>query len=128
MVTMTRRAIGIGWVAALVLAASGCGGGNGDSEEAGESADSGGCAEAKEELVSTVSERDRLFVDLQLDKAAKACASELSPGSEQACTTARADLAAAAAEDTAPPNVPERVESSVEACIGVTIKSTVPPP
>lgn len=128
MVTMTRRAFGIGCLAAIVLAVSGCGGGGGDGDEAGEGGSSGACAEAKEALISTVSERDRLFVDLQLDKAAKACADELSPGSESACTAARADLAAAAAEDTPPPDVPERVESSVEACIGVTIKSTVPPP
>ena len=121
-----RRTLGTLLVIALALAAAGCGGngdGGGDGAEAG-----GDCANATAELLSTVSERDRLFVDLQLDNAAKACAGELGPGSEADCTAARADLASAAEQETPPADVEARVDAAVEACVGQTITSTLPPP
>jgi len=121
---MTRRALWIGCVAALALAAAGCGGGN---DEGGADAVGGECDAAKAELLSTVSERDRLFVDLQLDNASKAC-TELTPGTEEACSTARADLADAASQETPPTDVEARVDSAVEACAGTTITSTLPAP
>lgn len=110
---------------ALALAAAGCGGNGGDDDgaEAG-----GACADATAELLQTVSERDRLFVDLQLDNAAKACAGELGPGSEAGCTAARADLASAAEQETPPADVEARVDAAVAACVGQTITSTLPPP
>ena len=121
---MSRRALGTALVAALALAAAGCGGnGDGDGAEAG-----GGCENATAELLSTVSERDRLFVDLQLDNAAKACAGELPAGNEADCTAARADLASAAEQETPPPDLEARVDAAVEACAGQTITSTLPPP
>jgi hypothetical protein len=113
-------------VLALVLAAAGCGG-NGD-DAAGDGGAGGGCEEAKAELLSTVSERDRLFVDLQLDKAAKACAEGADPGTEATCSAARADLAAAAEQETPPADLEARVDAAVEACIGTAITSTIPPP
>jgi hypothetical protein len=125
---MTSRLAGIA-LAALALAAAGCGGGDEGDGNGGEAAASGGCAAAKAELASTVSERDRLFVDLQLDNAAKACAGELeATGTPEKCSAARADLAAAAAEDTPPPDVEPRVDAAVEACVGTTITSTLPAP
>lgn len=118
-----RRVLGSLLVAALALAAAGCGGnGGGGGVEAGD------CANATAELLSTVSERDRLFVDLQLDNAAKACAGELGPGNEADCTAARADLASAAEQETPPADVEARVDAAVAACVGQTITSTLPPP
>jgi hypothetical protein len=116
-------------VAALALAAAGCGGSGDDgSGGAGGGEASGNCAEATQALFDTVAERDRLFVDLQLDEAAKACESELSPGTEAECTEARADLAEAASEETPPGDLQARVDAAVAACIGATITSTLPPP
>ena len=111
--------------AALALAAAGCGGGSDDGDGA---AAGGDCAAAKAELLSTVSERDRLFVDLQLDNAAKACAGELPEGTVKQCTSARADLAEAASQETPPGDLEPRVEDAVAACVGTTITSTLPPP
>lgn len=122
---MTRGVL-IPIATALALAASGCGGSGGADGGAG--AEAGGCEEAVAELVATVSERDRLFVDLRLDEAAKACVDEYEPGSDTECAQARADLGAAAAEDTPPANVEERAQAAVEACVGATITSTLPPP
>ena len=112
-------------VAALALAAAGCGG-SGD-DEGGEAA-GGDCAAAQAELLSTVSERDRLFVDLQLDSAAKACAGELPEGTVAKCTEARADLADAASQEAPPGDLEQRVEDAVAACVGTTITSTLPAP
>lgn len=109
----------------LALAAAGCGG-SGDDGAGG--AAGGDCETATAELLQTVSERDRLFVDLQLDNAAKACASQFDPGDEAACTAARADLASAAEQETPPGDLATRVDAAVEACIGQTITSTLPPP
>ena len=123
---MTTRAPAAlaGLVAALALAAAGCGG---SDDEGGEAA-GGDCAGAKAELLSTVSERDRLFVDLQLDSAAKACAAELSEGTVAQCTEARADLAEAASQETPPGDLEGRVDDAVAACVGTTITSTLPAP
>jgi hypothetical protein len=118
-----RRTLGSLLVIALALSAAGCGGNGDDGTEAG-----GDCANATAELLSTVSERDRLFVDLQLDNAAKACAGELDPGSEADCTAARADLASAAEQETPPADLETRVDAAVAACVGQTITSTLPPP
>ncbi|HUH14329.1 MAG TPA: hypothetical protein VML35_00430 [Gaiellaceae bacterium] len=118
---MSRRALGTALVAALALAAAGCGG-NGDGAEAG-----GACENATADLLSTVSERDRLFVDLQLDNAAKACAGELPAGNEADCTAARVDLASAAEQEAPPADLEARVDAA-EACAGQTITSTLPPP
>ena len=116
----------IALVAALALAAAGCGGGD---DEGGEAAGGGGeCAAAKAELLATVSERDRLFVDLQLDNAAKACAGELPEGTVVRCTEVRADLADAASQETPPDDLEPRVDDAVAACVGTTITSTLPPP
>jgi hypothetical protein len=123
---VTWRTIGIGVVAAAALAAAGCGGGDdgGDEQAVG-----GGCAAAKAELLSTVSERDRLFVDQQLGAATKACEGEFgADGTPEQCASARADLEAAAAEETAPPDLETRVDDAVEACVGTTITSTIPAP
>jgi hypothetical protein len=122
---MTWRAIGTGLLAAMAFAAVGCGGdGDGGEEAAG-----GGCDAAKGELLSTVAERDRLFVDLQLSNATKACEGELgTDGSTEKCTAARADLEAAAAEETPPPDLDARVGAAVVACVGTTITSTIPAP
>jgi hypothetical protein len=118
-----RRAIMVGWLAVLALAAAGCGGGDGEASAGGD------CAAAKSELGSTVAERDRLFVDLQLDNAARACAAELgNSGSVDACTTARADLADAASQETPPGDIDARIESAVQACAGTKITSTIPAP
>lgn len=119
-----RRTLGFLLVIAVALAAAGCGG-NGDG---GGGVEAGDCANATAELLSTVSERDRLFVDLQLDNAAKACAGELGPGNEADCTAARADLASAAEQETPPADVEARVDAAVAACVGQTITSTLPPP
>lgn len=121
-----RRLLLLGFVAALALAAAGCGGNGGDGD--GEAAGGGDCAAAKAELLSTVSERDRLFVDLQLDNAAKACAAELEPGTAAECTKARADLADAASQETPPEDVESRVDAAVAACVGTEITSTLPAP
>jgi len=121
-----RLALGPLLVAALALAAAGCGGNGGGAGGAG--VEAGDCANATAELVSTVSERDRLFVDLQLDNAAKACAGELRPGNEADCTAARADLASAAEQETPPADVEARVDAAVAACVGQTITSTLPSP
>lgn len=114
----------------LALAAAGCGGGNGSGGSGGdgEAAGGGDCAGAKSELLATVSERDRLFVDLQLDKAAKACVSESGKGTESACAEARADLADAASKEAPPPDLEGRVDAAVDACAGTTITSTLPAP
>jgi hypothetical protein len=126
---VTWRAIGSGVVAAVALAAAGCGGGDGDDGTGGEAAVGGGCAAAKAELLSTVAERDRLFVDQQLGAATQACEGELGTGgSADKCGAARADLEAAAAEETAPPDLDARVDAAVESCVGTTITSTIPAP
>ena len=126
---MTRRSIGIGWLAAaaLALAAAGCGGGGGGGGE--EASGGGACAEAKAELVATVAERDRLFVDQRLGQATAACAGDLpDPGNVEDCSAARADLEAAAAEATAPPDLDSRVDATVAACVDTKITSTIPAP
>jgi hypothetical protein len=124
---VTRRAIGIGWLAVAVLALAGCGGGN--RADAGRKAVGGACEAAKADLLSTVAERDRLFVDLQLGKATAACEGDLaSSGSVEKCTDARADLEAAAAEDTPPPDLDGRIDAAVESCVGTEITSTIPAP
>ncbi|HUP31711.1 MAG TPA: hypothetical protein VM184_01670 [Gaiellaceae bacterium] len=122
---MSRRALGTVLVGVLALAAAGCGGnGNGgDGAEAG-----GACEDATVELLSTVSERDRLFVDLQLDNAATACAGELAPGNEADCTAARVDLASAAEQEMPPADLEPRVDAAVAACVGQAITSTLPSP
>jgi anti-sigma-K factor RskA len=121
---MTWRPPAIVVLAATAVVAVGCGG-NGDGGEAS----GGACDVAKTGLRETVAERDRLFVDLQLDKATKACADELAAdGTTQRCTAARADLEAAAAEPTPPPDLDARVDAAVEACVGTTITSTIPAP
>jgi hypothetical protein len=124
---MNWRSIGIGLLAAAALAAAGCGGnGSGDG---GEEAAGTGCTAAKAELLSTVAERDRLFVDLQLGTATKACEGDLgTDGSAEECAAARADLEAAAAEETPPPDLAARVDAAVESCVGTTITSTIPSP
>lgn len=123
---MTWRAFAIVASAATTVLAAGCGG-NGDG--GGGEAVGGACTEAKTELRDTVAERDRLFVDLQLEKATKACEDELAAaGTTEKCTAARADLEAAAAEETPPPDLDARVEAAVEACVGTTITSTIPAP
>ena len=121
---MTWRAPAIVVFAATAVLAAGCGGSDDGGEAVG-----GACADAKTELLSTVSERDRLFVDLQLEKATKACEGEFeAEGTTEKCTVARADLEAAAAEETPPPDLDERVDAAVEACVGTTITSTIPAP
>lgn len=110
----------------VALAAAGCGGNGAEAE--GEPAGGADCAAAKAELLSTVSERDRLFVDLQLDNAAKACAAELEPGTAAECAKARADLADAASQETPPDDVEGRVDAAVAACVGTEITSTLPAP
>lgn len=128
---MTGRLLTAATAALLALAVAGCGGGNGSGGSGGDgeaSAGGGDCAGAKSELLATVSERDRLFVDLQLDKAAKACASEAGEGTVALCAKARADLADAASQETPPPDLEARVDSAVDACAGTTITSTLPAP
>ncbi len=123
---MRRRATGICCLLVATLAAAGCGGdGNGAAE-----ADAGaGCAAAKADLVATVGERDRLFVDQRLGQATAACAADLpDPGNVEACSAARAGLEAAAAETTPPADLDSRVESAVKACVDTTITSTIPAP
>lgn len=123
---MTRRAIGICCALAAALAAAGCGG-NGDGGD--EAVATGTCAAAKADLVATVGERDRLFVDQRLGQATAACAADLpDPGSVEACSAARADLEVAAAETTPPLDLDSRVESAVKACVDTTITSTIPAP
>lgn len=120
---MTRRLIGIGLLVTAALAAAGCGGGGGDA------APGGACATAKADLELSVSERDRLFVDKRIENAAKACADEYEePGTVEKCSPARADLEAAAAETTPPPDLAARIESAVAACVDTTITSTIPAP
>ncbi len=125
---MTWRALGCGLLAAAALAAAGCGGsGNGSDGE--DTTAGGGCAEAKASLESTVAERDRLFVDQQLAAATTACEGEFgADGTPAQCTAARADLEAAAAGATPPPDLAARVDDAVEACVGTTITSTIPAP
>jgi len=119
---MTLRVLAL---AVLAVVAAGCGG-NGDG---GEEASGGGCAAAKAELLSTVSERDRLFVDQQLGAATKACEGELeTDGTTEKCGAARADLEAAAAEVTPPPDLGARVDDAVAACVRTEITSTIPAP
>lgn len=123
---MTRHAIGICWLAAAAFAAAGCGGGGGDG---GEAAAGAACVDAKAELVATVAERDRLFVDHRLGEATAACADDLpDPGNVKDCGAARADLEAAAAETTPPPDLERRVEAAVKACVDTEITSTIPAP
>ena len=124
---MTTRALTL-LVAMLALLAAGCGGSGDAGGEAGGGGGGGDCETATSELVATVSERDRLFVDLRLDEAAKACAGQHEPGTEAACAEARADLADAAAAEAPPGDVEQRVSSAVEACAGVAISSTLPAP
>jgi hypothetical protein len=124
---VTWRAIGIACLGALALTAAGCGGGNG--ADGGGEAVGGGCEAATAALRSTVAERDRLFVDLQLGKAVAACEGDLgTDGSVEKCSAARADLEAAAAEDTPPPDLDARVGDAVDACVGTKITSTIPAP
>ncbi len=123
---MTRRSLTIGLLVVAALVAGGCGGGGGSGAE--ETVAGGGCEVAKADLRSTVAERDRLFVDLQLGEATKACEGELEAGNGEDCTAARADLEAAAAEETPPPDLDQRVEAAVAACVGTTITSTIPTP
>ena len=121
---MTRRLIGIALLVTAVLAAAGCGGGS-----SGDAAPGGACATAKADLELSVSERDRLFVDKRIENAAKACADEYEePGTVEKCSPARADLEAAAAETTPPPDLAARIESAVAACVDTTITSTIPAP
>ena len=122
---MTGRANGICLLVAAALVAAGCGGSNGDGEAAG----GGACTTAKADLELSVSERDRLFVDQRLKDATAACVDEYDePGSVDRCTVARADLEAAAAEETPPPDLEPRIESAVAACVDTTITSTIPAP
>jgi hypothetical protein len=122
---MTWRAIAIGMLVAAALAAGGCGGGNGDGEASGGEA----CATAKADLELSVSERDRLFVDQRLKDATAACADDYAePGSVERCTEARADLEAAAAAETPPPDLEETIEAAVAACVDTTITATIPAP
>jgi hypothetical protein len=124
---MSWRPPAIVTLAATAVALGGCGGnGNGGGEADGQA--SGACAAAKTALRDTVAERDRLFVDQQLGAAAKACEGELEAGTTEACTAARADLEAAAAEVSAPPDLESRVDAAVAACVGTTITSTIPAP
>ena len=123
---MSWRATGIGFLAAAVLAAAGCAGGDGDG---GQVAAEDTCAAATADLRSTVAERDRLFVDLQLGDATKACEGKFgAEGTQEQCTAARADLEAAAAEETPPPDLDQRVDDAIQACVGTTITSTIPSP
>lgn len=123
---MTRRAIGICWLLTAAVAAAGCGGGGGGGGEATAGA---ACATAKAELVATVAERDRLFVDQRLSQATAACAEDLpDPGNVEDCSAARADLEAAAAETTAPPDLDSRIDAAVTACVDTKITSTIPAP
>ena len=120
---MTWRPPAIVALAATAVAVGGCGGGGGGE------ASGGGCGTAKTALRDTIAERDRLFVDLQLGEAAKACEGELeAAGTAERCTAARADLEAAAAEETPPPDLQSRVDAAVAACVGTTITSTIPAP
>jgi hypothetical protein len=122
---MISRALATVAFASTGLLAAGCGGdGGGGGESVG-----GACAEAKTALRDTVAERDRLFVDLQLEKATTACDDELEADGEPGqCTAARADLEAAAAKETPPAGLDTLVDSAVEACVGTTITSTIPAP
>lgn len=124
---MTRRAIPMCWLLAAAFTAAGCGGGSSDG--GGEVAAGAGCADAKAELVATVGERDRLFVDQRLGQATAACAADLpNPGNVKDCSAARADLEAAAAETTPPPDLDSRVDAAVQACVDTKITSTIPAP
>jgi hypothetical protein len=126
---MKTRALWIGLLTAAALAAAGCGGGNGNGDEGADVAAGGACTLAKTALVETVGERDRLFVDQRLGEATAACADDLpDPGNVEDCSAARADLEAAAAETTPPPDLDSRVESAVKACVDTTITSTIPAP
>ena len=125
---MVRRALATVAFTATTVLAAGCGG-NGDGEGGGGEASGGACADAKTQLLETVAERDRLFVDLQLGNATEACEGELAAdGTTEKCSAARADLEAAAAEETPPPDLDARVDAAVEACVGTTITSTIPAP
>ena len=121
---MISRALATVAFASTGLLAAGCGGNGGGGEGVG-----GACAEAKAALRDTVAERDRLFVDLQLEKATAACDDELEADGEPGqCAAARADLEAAAAKETPPAGLDTLVDSAVEACVGTTITSTIPAP
>jgi hypothetical protein len=121
---MRGHAIAICYLLAAGLVTAGCGGGGG-----GEAALGGACGAAKADLELTVSERDRLFVDQRLKDATKTCADEYAePGTVAKCGEARADLEAAAAEATPPPDLADRIESAVAACVDTTITSTIPAP
>lgn len=125
---MRRRAIGICCLLAATLAAAGCGG-NGGGNGGGEATAGAACAAAKADLVATVAERDRLFVDQRLGQATAACAEDLpDPGNVEDCSAARADLEAAAAEATAPPDLDSRIDAAVTACVDTEITSTIPAP
>jgi hypothetical protein len=124
---MTPRAPAIVVLAATAVVAAGCGGGNGGGD--GEAAGGGACGAAKTELRDTIAERDRLFVDLQLEKATTACEGELEAvGEPGQCAAARADLEGAAAKETPPGDLDTLVDSAVEACVGTKITSTIPAP
>ena len=124
---MKGRALGIGLLVAAALATTGCGGGNG--EGGGDAASGSGCASAKADLELSVSERDRLFVDQRLKDATMACADEYAdPGTVEKCSAARADLEAAAAAETPPPDLDTRIESAVAACVDTKITATIPAP
>jgi hypothetical protein len=126
---MTWRPPAIVTLAATAVAFGGCGGNGGGEGEDGGEASGGGCGAAKTALRETVAERDRLFVDLQLSEATKACADEVgAAGTTEKCSAARADLEAAAAEDTPPADLESRVDAAVAACVGTTITSTIPTP
>jgi hypothetical protein len=121
---MTGRAIAICYLLAAGLVTAGCGG-----SSDGQASPSGGCATAKSDLELTVSERDRLFVDQRLKDATKACVDEYAEaGTVERCAAARADLEAAAAAETPPPDLSDRIESAVAACVDTTITSTIPAP
>jgi hypothetical protein len=124
---MTWRPPAIVTLAATAVAFGGCGGNESGGGEGGGQA-SAACATAKTALYDTVAERDRLFVDQQLGAATKACEGELDAGTTEKCTAARADLEAAAAEETAPADLQSRVDAAVAACVGTTITSTIPAP
>ena len=100
-----------------------------NDEGCGEATPGEACATAKADLNLSVSTRDRLFVDQQLKDATLACAGEYDePGDVARCTTARADLEAAAVEETPPPDLDARIESAVAACVDTTITPTIPAP
>ena len=124
---MPRRATWICLLLAVASIAAGCGGDDGGGDGAAGSGDA--CATAKADLNLSVSTRDRLFVDQRIKDATQACADEYAaPGTVEKCTAARADLEAAAAAETPPPDLDARIESAVAACVDTAITSTIPAP